>query len=641
MANFADRQDSSVATMDFQFDTIDFGKDLPKWHRQWGDIKREYESQWISNIHFARGNHFLRASRGGAIGGRDPSQDRWPHLHDNRIRPAMVKYIGRLVENRPIVRVDATNGDRESRNAAKVGTKFLQEFIWEEYKLKEKLQRVLAWMFTCSRGFIENTYTFDGPEDQVGRHVIEVVSPFEMFFPPDANPFDPKEGMRVYALTPERIYSRWGVAVNADADIEISEHHLQLQRNLGLDGHQRDAKLALVYEYYKEPMPDSQDPRLKNGIHAVYAGRHNPVKLHEAYDIETPHRRLPWTSFIDPSAGEALWWEGRARDAVVLNRELNKTLIQITMAKDLTAMPKWWVPQGTQMSGESLTDEPGEIIHYNSVGGARPIPAAGPALPSYVMDELLYLRNSIHDIFPEVTVDQGRLPKGVNSGVSLQILNQQNATADAPALNALKTSIHDLTNKIMSEEMAFGPERRVVEVVGKSGASQVFDWYKAHLEGGYRINVGSQPDIPKDKATRMQMGSFIHGQGLWGPPGTPDAMRQYRDFIEVGVNDDAFLDEELEKSLIDNEIQMILQGVNPPTFMYYNHDLHVAGHKRWLMENMNALMSSPEGQQALAFVNQHIMGHVQMQMNMMQFSALIQNPSALQGQAEESSEKSE
>jgi len=179
------------------------------------------------------------------------------------------------------------------------------------------------------------------------------------------------------------------------------------------------APLTMVYVYYERPR--GQKP-----------GRVATVVNDKFVDV------APWPfpfrdklnlciAKVQPIHGR---WYGHTpvTDAVPIQAAMNASWSSIIEHMKQAGNARLWIPEGSVDNVADLSDLPGESVEYIPVNGQRPLYEAPPSMPAWWIQQPGMLGDAMDDVLGGHDVSRGNAPAGIESGIALSILSENDDT---------------------------------------------------------------------------------------------------------------------------------------------------------------------------------------------------------------------
>lgn len=248
--------------------------------------------------------------------------------------------------------------------------------------------------------------------------------------------------------------------------------------------------------------------------------------------------------------GGRLYGRGAITPLIQKQDQLNQVDALIQLIVQRMANPIWLMPEGAGV--EQFSGEPGFVMKWNplAVGGtnAKPERVAGMDVPSSLQAYREQLLRDIEDLSGTYDIIKGQKPTGVEAFSALQLLVERSQSRFTSVFKARGEMYREWYKIALELERQFGPDQRVMTVVGpnKSYAFKYFE--KADLQGAVTILVEDGSDMPKTSLGRRAAIEQAFQLQLINPA---DPEERYKLLTELGLA-------ELSPSL-DIHVQAALQ----------------------------------------------------------------------------------
>lgn len=653
--------DSETLTRDYQSPAdLKTADDLTRRRKQLQDGRRDDTKDWALNRAFFNNNQWAFYNK---INGRVeslPSEDGEKpryivRLVSNQILPGVMAYVAMLTKTKPTIYATPDSSDNSDRKAAEMGER-LFEYWWHEMSLEDRLQKAL-YHSTLSKGYWKISWDphagkpmrftinpNDGqpivnerlrdlfiaelrkaglPADAFDQQVslgdirVEVMKGEDVWLSPGAtSPEDASYAICRHTMTPEEVYTRYGKKVEPDARSDDSDDAAMMFGQVRVEAKPVNMMKNVFVGYFK---PTRSQPK---GRYVVWMESPSLILVDEPWSL--PFQELP-----------LIGWPGQgyADTPVVtaarpLQKELNRTLSQIVMHKNLTVKPQLIYPTGSLLG--KLTAEPGVGIAYQPVAGLKPEWRDMPALPAYVFEHLSGIQQRLDRLFNLQAVSRGDLPNSqVEAGVAIDLLQEAAVDQVVPVIKRLEHCLADAGMMMAKLAQTYYIEPRLLKIKGPSGSNQVHHFMAADLQGGFTFHAEAGSGIPRTRAGRLmriekliQLGVMSpqaaakemdladmrsvtdgmaqdedhalreHDKILNGIPTNMQAYQSYMSALQQGFNPET--GEPLQQQA---EMQMLVQKAQIMPTPYENVGIHLEVHRKYLTSG--EFETLPEPVQAL------------------------------------------
>lgn len=467
-------------------------------------------------------------------------------LVSNQIMPGVQNIIAQLTKTRPVFHATADSGSERDQKAAELAES-LFEYWWHEFKLQNKLQRALlhsqlsegywkiSWdpyagkqmtiMLNPETGQPEtDTELADAYKDEIeamakqqgmdpaeilgqvqktimlGDIKVEVLSGEQVLVDPTVSDIEYANFVICkHPMDPEEIKARWGLDVEPDSapqDLAFPQSKSTAPKKITKD----------VYVGYFKPsiiLPKGRYVAWIEGPNKILSSSDWPYPFNELPLIKFPGTLNPDTSADSP----------RVTQARGLNKELNRTISQIVMHKNLTLKPQMVAPIGSLR--QRITDEPGAVFEYQPIAGLSPEWRQLPGLPAYVFEHLADVQRRIDQVFNKIPTERNSLPPRVDAGYTVELIQEAVADQLSPEIGRIEQALASAGMLMLQLAQKYYIEPRFLKLRGTGGSTQVKKFMNTDLAGGFGLSAEAGSGLPQTKAGRMmQIKELVQMQAL-------------------------------------------------------------------------------------------------------------------------------
>ena len=511
------------------------------------------ERDWKLNLAFYRGNqwvwfnHFTGQVQALPLPEENGSGPRYRvRLTSNQILPGVQGLLAMMTKTKPVITAAPDTGAERDIRAAQMAEQ-LFEHLWRELDLKAKRDEALLWSILGSAGYWKITWdpfagksmTFMvGPDGQpildqtladifrdeltkagqdprqfektvyMGDIRVDVIPPESMYLDPAATSFaDAEFFICKHPMSPDEVQMRYGVKVEANASVGgwmIPDSFLGMESGGGAP----DKTVREVYIGYFKPTAS-----LPKGRYVVFIK--GPDKILYDGPWPFPSNELPAVEFPGPRVPGSVTNEAIVTHARPLQKELNRTISQIVMHKNLTLKPQVLAPQGSL--AQRLTDEPGAIIEFMPVGGAIPQWREMPSIPPYVFEHLQDIQGRLDRLFNLQAITRGDVPPNVEAGIAIDLLQEAAVDQISPVIQAMEDALAKAGDIMASLAKHFYTEPRMLKIVGPGGSTKVKRFLGSDIDGGFSFYAEAGSGLPRTRAGRSARIEQLIGMGVIDP----------------------------------------------------------------------------------------------------------------------------
>jgi hypothetical protein len=520
--------------------------DLAARRKQLTDIRWGDSREWALNRAFLIGNQWAFYNRTTSNVQTLPTDDgdkpRYlVRLVSNQILPGVMSYIAMMTKTKPVIYASPDSPSYADRKAAEMGER-LYEYWWSEFQLTTKLQ--LALMHSLlSKGYWKITWDKDAgrpmrftvnPEDgqpivndrlrelfieelqkdgldpaqfekrvTLGDICIEVMRGEDVWLSPGAS--DPTEAEYVicrHQMTPEAIQLKYGKKVEPDS-LPDDDTSAMTFGQIKLDKRVSNLVKTIYVGYFK---PSKAQPKGR-----VVVWTEKPEEILQDGPWYYPFNDLPIVQF--PGQGD----DNRplVSDARPIQKELNRTLSQLVMHKNLTINPQMLAPTNSLQT--KLTSEPGAVFKYNPIANLKPEWREMPNLPASVFNILEDIQMRLDRLFNLQAVSRGDVPPNVEAGVAIDLLQEAAVDQVAPLIQRIEAALAQAGMMMVKMAQVYYQEPRLLKIKGPAGSNQVYHFLNADLQGGFTFKAEAGSGLPRTRAGRMARIESLINMGVMNP----------------------------------------------------------------------------------------------------------------------------
>lgn len=553
--------------------------DIAKTRRQ------PHERQWLLNMAMYVGNQWVSYNSATKSLDKPKVPSYRVLLVANHIQPTVRTELGKVTSNTPKFFVLPNTTEDEDIRKAKV-SEMLLEYLWYKMNLQQKFTDAVLWALVTGNGFIKVFWDsnagkkFTGPEigqdgmpvvDKngmpkirtyfLGEPVIEVVSPFELYFDPLAT-----EAANARWVVHEKLRSKEYVKTKYNKDAEEMEmaattYYQGTLPNFDYSGI-GNVKGVMVRELWHIPCNKFPKGRL-----AVWI---NDEKI---IDGEAPYKMtgLPIEQLKHILVPGQLYADCIVTQLTPVQVEYNKSRSQIIENKNLMSKPKWLIPQGAL--DQEITSMPGENIYYRN--GLEPKAWTPPSLPQYVLDQLERNLQDINLISGINDVSRGQVPPNLRSGVAINFLQEQDNSRLAVTTRAYEALIARSGQKLLALCAQYFIEPRMVQIVGKDRQVDVKEIKNTDIDDSADVRVEAGSTMPTSKAAKQDF--LIQ---LWQYKVIQDPQLMMK-LLDMGGFEGMFEELEVDYNQANREQDRLQQGIMMDVHDFDNHMVHLSVHNKF------------------------------------------------------------
>lgn len=450
----------------------------------------------------------------------------------------------------------------------------------------------------------DGTYEVTGepfmePEGQIS---VDVLNPVQVRGEWGARPWHKKGWHMFYAFVPlQEIADRYGVTVDAEAEPVLgtstemgrilmgSGYFGSMSARAGSEGVITNFAEGYAGVWTMWQRPATNDPQLRETeespggrlliftkTQVLYDG---PREAHFRYT--SPIRKYSFIRVPGRPAGTS-----PQEPMNSLQRAYNKGWGQILQHRDLCTNPFIVIDQHTGLKSKDITNRPGTILKVVRRTNIPPIEMISPPrLGEEVFRTQGLLRDELQD-FGSLEGTEGRPPTTDSSGELVKELRvNSDRYLSATARRSVVEDARMIEDWIALVQVSWDQEK-VITYAGEDQAATTVVVYPELFKQG-RVNV--VPDIesamPEGRGERQAKLLQLYRDGVFGPPGTPEAARVYLDMFRFphlgraamwGRTDGVTARQENGRLAMGEPAEAI------PLFPWYSDEIHIAIHEEYM-----------------------------------------------------------
>lgn len=198
------------------------------------------------------------------------------------------------------------------------------------------------------------------------------------------------------------------------------------------------------------------------------------------------------------------WAQGLAEQLMGTQIEINKLLMTISQAINLTGVPRVFLEEGSKVVKAHLNNSVGSIVTYR---GTKPIYEVAPCMPGEVYAQLQRLINYAYQQSGiSALAASSQKPAGLTSGAALREYDDIQADRFAALVRRYDQMFIDLAYQIIDCAKDIAKDTGKYESIypGKNGIAKINLPEADILENPYVIQCYDASSLPKDPSGRLQ-----------------------------------------------------------------------------------------------------------------------------------------
>jgi len=424
--------------------------------------QKGHDRQWLTNIKFYAGDHYVRQNSKGSGGGYKV------RLKENHVNNIVQRFVSIVLQSMPIVRVFPVGADWTDRQNAEKTEEF-GKYYWRTQKVEKKIKRLIQHAGIFGDGFIHAAWNPDvGDYVHLDAEETDTGKKGEGYWQGETElsndqPFSilPRPGYEDMDDLPDVIRQK----PCSKADLETRYGPIEAESvkfgTTSQSSVREDSNMVMKNEYYHKPT--SWWPE---GAYICWAGN----KLFKVQKF--PYKKLKALPIVklgfDQIPGQ-FFCQGVLDQIIDLQEQLNKAASMIIEARNLMARPRWLASNEAKVSSQQFTDRAGDVIKYAKAGGAPT-----PFVPSFNFNELSAnkadIRNAMGQVSGITGASRGEIPAATRTALALQLVLEQDRSQFMPFISEMKQVVIDIMQMVflITAENIDRDDARLVKIEGKS-----------------------------------------------------------------------------------------------------------------------------------------------------------------------------
>lgn len=482
-------------------------EDLIAWLQRKVDIGRSVlpESQMKLNLAFFLGEQWLVPDES-KRSFRRPQHD--PHSPDapvritvNKIGGLVERTVAKLTKNAPIPEARPVSDDDQDVSAARVATRILTHEM-ERLKWRDWLVDFLFWPAVLGHSYAMVSWDPDlgevvGEDEEgelhEGQITLDMVPAFELAVDPNAiiGMLDAKWAVRSTSMTPEAVWERWDVEVEAQ---EGARSLAQEVLDMAVEGAHTSSEWVMVHSLWI--VPSKAAPK---GAVITWTGD-QVLEYKDEYPFD--HKRLPFVEEdLLPGLGRR---EGRTwvNDLIPMQVDYNDARSREAKMRR-TVSPKVFASRGSGLDGNRMGSQM-EVWEYNPTGAEPKV-----YLPSSTfMDQHEVAMNrsdmEMGERAGQGDVSQGNAPAGTPAAAILA-LQEADDTKLAVSATQLAAFTAEVGWHILMLARQFWTEERTIRVWSEENVLEAYRYIGSDIASKFDVHVTPESALPRSKSARVQL----------------------------------------------------------------------------------------------------------------------------------------
>lgn len=552
----------------------------------------------------------------------------------NRIAPFVELRVAKLTRAKPILTVVPSKKERDKIQGAEL-SEMLVKYLWKCQDMDQKLRYLALLLNIYGSVFIKTLWNpskgekvknkiedghlrldDDGEEEYeefiTGEIETHIKSPFSIFASPGAHTL--KEADWIIDKSTMTVRQLQETYPHVDIDeIKLSEETTEYERFVN----RLQSPIFSVYSGYttsrKERIQKVKDHQLvtvkefwlkpnevyPKGVVATVVGD----KLIDFQEFPNQFYEYPFIKIDEKEQPFSFYGGATVSRLIPLQRRYNEARTQISKNAAMFASVKWWVPKGSGLHQDSLSDESGEIVETNA-NLPRPQQMEVMPMPQYVMDSQMQDLKDIREISGEREASEvAGLPQ-VTASVALETVAELSEAILGPVIKNVESGLIELGRQwlILANENYDDP--RTLKIVGPNNEYMIKDFDKEDLKHQTDVTIQLESFLGMSKQAQQQKILDMWDRRVITDPNS---------FLDAFISGDV---EKLRRAqasfekVIAEDVQAIKDGKMPPILPADNHILYIARLSEFIQSPEFRRLPPDRQQIAMGVLQQHI-GFVQ------------------------------
>lgn len=508
--------------------------------------RQTIEKDWKLNLAFYQGNQYVQYNK--RSGGIDflPTEDNEKpryrvRIVSNQIQTGSHSLLSKLTKTKPQISATPGSGSSSDLRAAQVA-ETLFEHWWHDLQLNDKLQEALLWGIIAGQGWWKISWDKHasksmkfllGPDGQpvldeeladlfrsqlkqmqvepqemtmyLGDIRVDAMSPFDVYVDPSAHVFEEaRYAFCGHAMDPDEIKARWGKVVQPDS--VPADPYMVMPYKTAED--RVNPTVKKVWIGYILPQP-----AMPRGRYVAFC--ENPNIILDDGPWPYPTAQLPLVKFPGVRVPGSIYDDAVVTAARPLQKELNRTVSQIVEYKNLTIKPRIVTPVGSMR--QKITNEPGQVIEFQPIGGLKPEIERLPTMPPYVFEHLKDISGRLRDVFGLTEVTQGSVPPNVEAGVAIDLLQEMATDRWEPTITQIEGGLARAGKLMIALAQKYYIEPRLIKVYGDGGSVKVKQFLQSDIDSGVDFYAEAGSGLPRTRAGKQARVEWMLDKGLIRP----------------------------------------------------------------------------------------------------------------------------
>jgi len=398
------------------------------------------------------------------------------------------------------------------------------------------------------------------------------------------------------------IKDTYGKEVQPESGLTVSNLYEAKLLSLSTTGngisYQKRDDSAVVHEYWELPSKNYPNGRRITTCGETVLFYDEDIGFGEQDDTE---RELPFFPFFHIKVPGRLIPTSIVEQLIPIQREYNRSRSQIIENKNLFGNPIMIAPKGCL--DEEPTNEPGQLIEYNPVGGKIEY-LTPPAMGGEIYKNIDVLDKEFEFVSGQHETSHGSTPTGVTSGTAIGYLQEQDDTRLGPSIANFINCKQKYMRYLLKMIQKNYDIERAIRIAGDNRKVETVYFKGSDLTSvDVRVNEGTM--YQTSKAAMQDYIIKMVQYGLLVPTNERDRQLIMK-VLEFGVMDDVYSEFEQDTSQAQVENDKFQHGdISPNVREFYNHEAHIKEHNKFRKSEVYAELPD----ELKSAIDQHVLLH--------------------------------
>ena len=344
-----------------------------------------------------------------------------------------------------------------------------------------------------------------GAEVFTGDVKVSCVSLHEMSFEPGTRDGEhARYWVRGQALPPEEVQELYGLEKEPSSDAQA----LNSVHRVGEGDQASNTPLTMVFTYYGRPtrlLPEGRIVTVVGDQFVADSPWTFPFtdRLNVALAVVTPVHAA-WIGLTPVT------------DAVPIQAAYNASWSSIIEHMKNAGNARLAVPVGSVEDIEDFSDAPGEAFEYSPINGVSLQYLSPPSMPDWWIRQPGMLAEAMDDALSIHAVSRGDAPSGIESGLALSILSENDDTPVGSLARNLGDSWARAATMVLKLYEANVQESRDATIApsGQGAIPELIKWAGGDLAGQTTVVVPTDSVIPRNRAAQAAYAFQLFDRGI-------------------------------------------------------------------------------------------------------------------------------